>query len=603
MKNSKDILLRNEINEKYKWNIEKIYLSNKNWEEEYNLLSKNLINLNKFKGKLKNSSQNLLDCLKEYEIMSIKIDKLYVYAHMRLHEDNTNSENQIISNKADNLISEFNTLSSFIIPEILEISYKDLKKFLNENNELKLYTHFFENIQRKKNHTFSKKEETIISKLTEMSYTPKKIYTMLNDADIKLSEIENENNEKIKLTKSRYISFLENKSRNIRKNAFKIFHKYYIEHKNTIGAIYYNNIKSSVIISNIRNYSSSLEYYLSDDNIPINVYNNLINIVNENLDSLHYYINLRKNILNLDEIHMYDLYVPLVSDFNFEINFEKSKDIILDALSILGEDYTNILKKAFNNRWIDIYENKGKRGGAYSWGTYSVQPYVLLNYQNDINSTFTLAHEMGHALHSYYSWKSQPYIYSEYKIFVAEVASTCNEIILTNYLMKTAKNIEMKKYILNHFIDQFRGTFFRQTMFAEFEKIVHNNVENGKPLNANNFSEIYRNLNKKYFGNQIIIDNEIDIEWARIPHFYTPYYVYQYATGYSAAIIIAEKILSKEKNALENYKKFLSKGSSQYSIELLKCAGVDITTTTPIENTIKLFRKLIKKLENLFLDK
>lgn len=600
MKTNKTIPLRTEIENKYKWKLEDIYSSEKEYEEAFKNSLQNIENLSKLKGTLKNSSDTLLFCLKECDRVSLEIDKIYVYSNMKLHEDSTVSKSQILSNRAESLITEYLSKTAFITPEIIEIPEETLKQFIEENEALKVYTHFLENIQREKKHILSEKEERIISKYSEILSAPQTIFTMLNDADMTFDDIENENGEKVQLTKGRYVSFLENKSRTVRENAFNSLYNSYISHKNTIAASYYGNVKSDTIQAELRGYSSALELALSDDNIPTSVYDNLIETVHKNIHLLHRYVDLRKKLLGVDELHMYDLYVPLTSDFDMEIPYEKAKEIVKEGLKPLGKDYIENLEKGFNGGWIDVLENKGKRGGAYSWGTFSVHPYVLLNHQNDVNSTFTLAHEMGHALHSYYTWEKQPYIYSGHKIFVAEVASTCNEVLLIKHLIETAKDKEFKKYLVNHFLEQFRGTFFRQTMFAEFEKIAHEMVQKGEPLTAENLSEVYHKLNEYYFGENIIIDEKIDIEWARIPHFYNSFYVYQYATGYCAAIALAEKILKEGESAVEKYKDFLRKGNSEYSIDLLKGAGVDMTEKTPIESALKVFENLIDEMEKLF---
>lgn len=601
MKNGKSIPLREEINNKYKWHLEDIYSSKEDFEKAFENSKNEIDKILSFKGKLNNSSDTLLNCLKECDRISLEIDKIYVYANMKFHEDSTVSESQILSNRAESLITEYMAKTSFITPEILTIPKENLNKFIEENKSLKLYTHFLENIQRESKHILSDSEEKILSQFSEISSSPQNIFTMLNDADMTFKDIENEKGEKVQLTKGRYVSFLENKSREVRKEAFNSLYDSYLDHKNTIAATYYGNVKSDVITANIRGYSSALEMALSDDNIPVSVYDNLVDTVRNNLNLLHRYVSLRKKILKVDQLHMYDLYVPLTEDFEMEIPYEKAQEIVLEGLKPMGEDYIENLKKGFNGGWIDVHENKGKRGGAYSWGTYSVHPYVLLNHQDNINSTFTLAHEMGHALHSYYTWEKQPYIYSGHKIFVAEVASTCNEVLLIKHLLKTTDDKEFKKYLVNYFLEQFRGTFFRQTMFAEFEKIAHEMVQRGEPLTADNLSALYHKLNCDYFGDDIIVDEKIDIEWARIPHFYNSFYVYQYSTGYCAAIALAEKILAEGESAVKKYKEFLSKGNSEYSIDLLKGAGVDMTEKAPLESAMKVFESLLDEMEKLFL--
>ena len=385
----------------------------------------------------------------------------------------------------------------------------------------------------------------------------------------------------------------------LKKDAFDSLYASYYKQKNTIAATYSASVKSDVFFAKARKYPSALAAALEDDKIPLSVYDNLIKTVHKFLPLMHRYVALRKKLLGLDEIHMYDLYVPIVTEADKKISYEEAKQTVSKALEILGKEYTKALQEGLNSGWIDVYENEGKRSGAYSWGIYGVHPYVLLNHNDNINSMFTLAHEMGHALHSYFSWEKQPYLYSGHKIFVAEVASTCNEALLMHYLLEHTQDIPTKKYLINYFMEQFRGTLFRQTMFAEFEKITHDMAEKGEPLTYENMSQIYYDLNKQYFGEEIMIDKAISIEWARIPHFYNAFYVYQYATGYSAAIALSQKITNEGQPAIDRYLDFLSKGNSEYSIDLLKGAGVDMTTTTPIENAMSVFESLLNQLDSL----
>ena len=599
MAENKKVLKREQVNKDYTWKLEDLYEDDSVWENDYNILNKQLNDLKKFKGTLSRDSQSILSCLKYCDALSVTADKLYVYANMKFHEDSTNTFYQNLSNKAEQLIINYSSAASYIVPEIINISEEKLNGFLEESNELKTYSHFLDNIIRQKNHTLSEKEENILAKTSELSNASQNIFSMINEADMKFPNILDEHDEEIELTKGRYITFLESTNREVRKNAFINFYKTYLKQKNTIAATYYENVKKDVFYAKIRNYPSSLEHALNDDKIPTDVYSNLIETVNNNLHLMHRYIALRKKLLNVDELHMYDLYTPLVQDLKMKITYAEAKETVLKGLSPLGNEYVENLKNGFNNRWIDVYENEGKRGGAYSWGTYSSHPFVLLNHNDTINSMFTIAHEMGHALHSFYTWETQPYIYSGHKIFAAEVASTVNEALLMEYMLKNTTDIKAKKYLINYFMEQFRGTLFRQTMFAEFEKTTHEMVENGEPLNVQNLNELYRNLNIKYFGNDIVIDEYIDFEWARIPHFYNAFYVYQYATGYSAAITLSRKILNEGTPAINNYLNFLKTGNSDYSINLLKNAGVDMETPYPVEQAMKVFEGLINTMENL----
>lgn len=590
---------RTEMNTDYTWILEDIYSSTEKWEKDFSFCQNSIQFLNTFIGKIGTSAQILLDCLNQNFETGFMIEKLYVYAFMRFHEDSTNTIYQQLSSRAETLMIQYSSASSFIVPEILAIPEQTLSDFRKQLTALKQYDHFFDNILRQKQHTLSSEQEYIIAQASEMGGAPKTIFTMLNDADMKFPDIKNENDQTVQLTKGRYTSFLENNNRRVRKDAFFTLYNTYLKQKNTIAAIYSASVKSDVFFANMRKYPSSLHAALDDDNIPVAVYDNLIQTVHRFLPLMHRYIAMRKKMLGVDQLHMYDLYVPLVPDADKKISYQQAKQTVSEALKILGRQYSDALQKGLNSGWIDVYENEGKRSGAYSWGIYSVHPYVLLNHNDNINSMFTLAHEMGHALHSYFTWQKQPYLYSGHKIFVAEVASTCNEALLMHYLLQNTEDNTTKKYLINYFLEQFRGTLFRQTMFAEFEKITHDIVEKGEALTCENMSQIYYDLNKKYFGDDIVIDKEIAIEWARIPHFYNAFYVYQYATGYSAAIALSQKITKEGQPAIDRYLDFLSKGNSEYSIDLLRGAGVDMTTTTPIENAMAVFEDLLNQMEKL----
>lgn len=598
MQTVKTLPKRSEVNASNTWKIEDIYPSDQDWKKELeSILKQNY--LEKFQGILAHSAKNLLDALTVYHETSCVIDKLYVYATMKFHEDSTNSFYQTMSNQAELLLIGYSAKTSFLIPEIVEIPEKKLQQFQKEEKGLELYAHLLENITRQKKHTLSQKEEELLAKTAELANAPQTIFTMLNDADMRFPNIKDENGEEVELTKGRYTTFLENQNRQVRKQAFETLYDTYLKQKNTLAASYYASVKGDAFYANVRNYDSALQAALEDDKIPVSVYDTLLETVHESLPLLHRYVALRKKMLGVDELHMYDLYVPVVKQVQKEISYEEAKQTVQKALSVMGNDYVQALQKGFDGGWIDVYENEGKRSGAYSWGTYSAHPYVLLNHNNTINSMFTVAHEMGHALHSYFTWQKQPYVYGGHKIFVAEVASTCNEALLMEYLLKHTDEKEMKKYLINYFMEQFRGTFFRQAMFAEFEKITHEMVERGEPLTCENLSKIYHDLNCLYYGNDIVIDEKIDIEWARIPHFYNAFYVYQYATGYCAAIALSRQILSEGAPAVKRYLEFLSKGDSEYSIDLLKGAGVDMTQKQPLQQAMKVFEELLNELERL----
>jgi oligoendopeptidase F len=424
---------------------------------------------------------------------------------------------------------------------------------------------------------------------------------MFNNADLAFAPIENEHGKKVPLTHGAYVSWMHSHNRRVRKDAFSSLYREYAGFRNTMAAIFEANAKQSAFFARVRHYNSSLEAALDENNIPVSVYENLITSVRENMEPIYRYMNIRKKIMGLDELHMYDIYVPLVKDVDKRISFEEAKEMVKEGLSPLGEEYQRLLQEGFDNRWIDVYENENKRTGAYSWGAYGTHPYVLLNYQNTLNDVFTLAHEMGHAIHSWYSDDNQAYLYAGYKIFVAEVASTCNESLLIHYFIEHTEDKQEKAYLINYLLEQFRSTLYRQTMFAEFEKITHGIVDQGGTLNAQTISKIYQDLNKAYYGDEVVSDREIKYEWARIPHFYTPFYVYQYATGFSAAIAISTRILAGDKETLEGYFRFLKSGSSMSPLELLKLTGVDMTKRDTVDNALKVFADYVEKFEDLML--
>lgn len=590
---------REEIDSKYKWKLEDIYASIDNWEEDFNTVKKYASEIIKFKGTLKEDANNLLECLKlSNKLMSIN-DSVFVYARMKKDENNADSTYQSLADRASALMTEAYTSVSFIVPEIISIPEDKLNSYLEENKELQVYRQFLHEILRQKEHVLSEKEEELLALSSEMAGSPREIFTMFNNADIQFPFIKDEDGEEIELTKGRYVKFLESKDRRVRKDAFQALYGTYSKFKNTLAASLIGNIKAAKFYATSARYDSSLESSLDDDNISIDVYDNLIETVNRNLPLLHRYLELRKKALKLKELHMYDLYVPIVDESKKNISYKEALKLVESGLYPLGEEYLEYLREGFTKGWIDVYENQGKTSGAYSWGAYTTHPYVLLNYQGTINDVFTIAHEMGHAIHSYYTNKTQPYVYSEYKIFVAEVASTVNESLLTNYLLNKTTDRMEKAYLLNHYLEQFRGTIFRQVMFAEFEKIVHSKHKNGEPLTSEILSNIYYDLNRKYFEAGVNVDKEISMEWARIPHFYTSFYVYKYATGFSSATAISNMILKEGQPAVDRYIKFLKSGGSNYPLELLKITGVDLSTPKPVQDALDRFGEILAELESL----
>ncbi len=599
MATNKNLPKREDINLQFKWKLEDVYSDISLWEKDFKKVKGIAIQIEGFKGKLAESSQMLLDCLKmSDELLSLN-DKVFVFARMKRDEDNGNSTYQALTDRASTLATEVFAAISFIVPEMLNIPEDKLLSYAKSDKELSVYLFMIQESLRQKEHILSEKEEQLLAMSAEISDAAGDVFTMFNNADIKFPYIKDEEGEEVEVTKGRYVAFLESKDRRVRKDAFDAVYSTYRKVKNTLATTLTANVKKNRFYSMVRKYPSAIEASLDNDNVSVNVYNNLIETINNNLNLLDRYLKLRKKALKLEELHMYDLYVPMVEEFDKKIPYEEAKATILEALKPLGEEYIGYLQKGMNSGWIDVYENEGKTSGAYAWGSYKTHPYVLLNYQDKINDVFTLAHEMGHALHSFYTNMTQPYVYSEYKIFVAEVASTVNESLLMRYLLPRAKSKQEKAYLLNHYLEEFRGTVFRQTMFAEFEKIIHEKVEQGDALNSKELCDMYYQLNRKYFGETVNVDEDISMEWSRIPHFYSSFYVYKYATGFSAATAIAEKILTEGKPAVDKYLEFLKSGGSNYPIELLKIAGVDMSSPQPIQDALAVFEKTLDELEGI----
>ncbi|MES9773197.1 oligoendopeptidase F, partial [Priestia megaterium] len=590
---------RSEIKVEDTWKLEDIFASDDAWEKEFEEVKALIPQMEKFKGKLGESAQTLYDALQEQDELTMRVSKLYTYAHMRYDQDTTNSFYQGLNDRIKTLYTQIASALSYVTPEILSIEESKIKQYMAEHKELKLYAHALDEITRERPHILSESEEALLAQASEVLGSSSNTFGMLNNADLEFPSIKDENGEEVEITHGRYIRFLESSDRRVRKEAFKAVYETYGKFKNTFASTLSGTVKKDNFSARVRHYNSARHSALSTNNIPEEVYDNLVKTVNDNLHLLHRYIDLRKKVLGIEELHMYDLYTPLVKDVKMEVTYEEAKDYILKGLKPLGEDYLNVLKEGFENRWVDVHENKGKRSGAYSSGTYGTNPYILMNWQDNVNNLFTLAHEFGHSVHSYYTRKTQPYPYGDYSIFVAEVASTCNEALLNDYLLKTIDDEKQRLYLLNHYLEGFRGTVFRQTMFAEFEHDVHVRAQNGEPLTPELLTKLYYDLNKKYFGDNLVIDEEIGLEWARIPHFYYNYYVYQYATGFSAAAALSKQILEEGDAAVERYVGFLKSGSSDYPIEVLKKAGVDMTTSQPIEEALAVFEEKLTEMERL----
>lgn len=590
---------RSEIEDKYKWDLEKTYKNIIEVDFDINKYNNIVDKMVEFKGKILITSQSLYDFYILNEEADKLIEKLYVYSHMKCDEDTTAEAGQSLKMKIDKICEEGQEKLSFIVPEILEKDYSVISKYIEENPKLSKYKFDLEKIFRFRNHILNEEQEELLAKATSVMGIGDKVFYNLDNTDIKYGNVLDDNDQLIELTNSNYSNFMLSKSRRVRENAFNAMYNYWESIKNTVSTTLSGRIKENIFLSKIRQYDNPLQSSLYGDNIDVNVYDNLIETVHKNLDKLHNYMNVRKSIMKLDEIHMYDIYVDLVDGVNENINFEEGKNIIFEALKPLGDEYLRDLKKAFTERWIDIYPNHGKKSGAYSWGCYETPPYLLLNYINNSDSVSTMAHELGHSMHSYYSIKNQDYLYSSYPIFLAEIASTVNEMLLNEYLYNKADSREEKIFYITEFLDKIRTTLYRQTMFAEFEKIMHEKEKDNISLTEKEFSDTYYDLNKLYYGENVISDELIRYEWEKIPHFYNSFYVYKYATGISAAVAIVSDILNNKSGIKEKYLEFLSSGGNDYPLDILKKLGVDMTSEEPVQKCLDMFEDKLNELKIL----
>ncbi|OMF82338.1 oligoendopeptidase F [Paenibacillus peoriae] len=579
------------------WKLEDLFPNRKAWDQEYEEVKQLAKKAEQFQGKL-NSAESIGSCFKLEDELSLKTERVYVYAHLHHDEDTAEPTYQGLSQKAKKLGVEVSESLSFVTPEILALPDHQLDAFI-EDPKLADYRFTLQEMKREKAHILGKTEEALLAQVGNLAQAPQTIFGMLNNADLKFPKIKDENGKEVELTHGSYIQFLESPHREVRERAFKAVYDTYAKNKNTIASTLSANVNKNIFYSRVRKYPSVLEMSLYGDNIPKEVYTNLIDTIHESLPLLHRYIKLRKKLLGVGELHMYDLFAPLVDEYKMDITYEDAKTQTKEGLKPLGEDYLASLQKGYDERWIDVYENENKRTGAYSWGAYGTHPYVLLNHKDNLNSMFTLAHEMGHALHSYYSDNALKYRDAQYTIFLAEVASTTNEALLMDYLLNKSTDPKEKMYLLTYYADQFRTTVFRQTMFAEFEKIVHERAEQGESLTPQLLSEIYYDLNVKYHGPGMKVDKDIEMEWARIPHFYNSFYVYKYATGFSAATSFSKQILEEGQPAVDRYLGFLKSGGSDYSINILKKAGVDMSSPQPIREAMSVFEEVITEMEKL----
>lgn len=599
---AKKVLSREEVPVELTWDLEGIFQSDEAWEQEFKDIEKLIPEAEKYRGKVADSAQNLYDTLQFSDKLSERFGRLYVYSHLKHDQDTANGKYQAMESRIRSLGAKFSAAWSFVTPEILSIEEETIKNYINEYEPLSLYNQMLTELNLERPHVLTADKEELLAQFSEVTGASGNTFSALNNADLEFPTVKNDEGEEVQLTHGNYVTFLESDNREVRESAFKAMYKTYGQFKNTFATTLAGNVKAHNVSARIRKYDSARHSAMSNNHIPEKVYDQLISTIHEFLPVLHRYVSLRKKVLGVDELHMYDLFTPLVKEVKIEMPYEKAKEIMVKSFEPLGEGYQEIVQKGLDSRWVDVLENKGKRSGAYSSGTYGTNPFVLMNWQNNLDNLFTLAHEFGHSMHSYFTRKNQPYPYASYSIFVAEVASTCNEELLFDYLLRTTEDAQQKIYLLNHWLDGFRSTVFRQTMFAEFEHIVHELDRNGEAITAERLTEIYYDLNKQYFGEDMTVDEEIGLEWARIPHFYYNYYVYQYATGQSAATALSKQILEEGQPAVDRYiNNFLKAGCSDFPIEVLKAAGVDMESPAPIQEACKVFEEKLNELEALLL--
>lgn len=595
-----EVLTRQDVDVTETWNLESIYATNEAWEEEFESVKAMLPLLVEYKGRLGQSAKTLYEGLQLRDEVSRRLYKLYTYAHMRYDENTADSFYQAMNDRARTLASQIGATLAFMTPELLAVPKSTIETYLNENPDLAMYRHAFDELNQEREHVLTEAEEAILAKAGEVLGQSGTTFGMLNNADLTFPKIKGEDGEETELTHGRFITFLESSDRSVREAAFKAMYGTYAKYTNTLASTLAGSVKKDNFYADVRKFPSARAAALHGNAIPESVYDGLVEAVHEHLPLLHRYVALRKRVLGLDELHVYDMYTPLVSEVEMKVSYEEAKQLMVEGLAPLGAEYKHILEEGLSERWVDVRETRGKRSGAYSSGAYDTQPFILMNWQDNINNLFTLAHEFGHSVHSYYTRKSQPYPYGDYSIFVAEVASTTNEALLNDYLLKKVTDRKEKLYLLNNQLETFRGTLFRQTMFAEFEHAIHDAARLGQSLTPEFLTSTYYALNQKYFGEEIVLDEEIGLEWARIPHFYYNYYVYQYATGISAAAALTDQILEEGQPAVERYiNNFLKAGSSDYPIEVLKAAGVDMTTKAPVEAALRQFERVLDEFEAL----
>lgn len=595
------IPIREDIEEKYKWNLKDIYDSDEKWEDDFSWVEKNINKYHKFEGTLGLSAENLLACLKFDEEVGIKLERLYLYSMLSKDSDMRAAKYQGMDDRIKTVYSKALAASSYIKPELLNVDERKLLIMINSHPDLGIYRHSIEDLLRFRKHTLDKEQEELLAMAGDVTQVSYNAFSLLTNADLKFPVISDENGSQIEMSHSRFYSALYSKDREYRKRAYKAYLTTFIDNINSLGALFNGNIKSNIFYARARKYNSAQEAALDKNNIPISVYNNLVEAVNNNFQPMHRWTALKKKLLGLDELHSYDSYVTLFDQkLEKKYSYDESKQIVIDSLKIMGDDYLNSLKKAFDNRWIDVYETKAKRSGAYSSGTaFGVHPYVLLNWTDLLNDVFTLAHEMGHNMHSYYTGLNQPYPYANYSIFLAEVASTFNESLLLDHLISISESKEEKLFLLEKYLNNITTTVYRQVMFAEFEDTTHSKLENGVALTSDVLCNLFKDVFQKYWGPEMVIDTEETYTWARVPHFYYNFYVYQYATGFAASEALAQKVKKEGQPAVQKYLNFLKSGSSDYPINILRNAGVDMNSQEPILAVTRKMNQLIDEIENL----
>jgi len=588
---------RETIESQYKWNLDTLFTSDEAWEKTFKEVSNSLGDFEEFKGSLTQDADTLYKAFKLSETSGRQLSNLMTYARMKSDENTKDTHYQGLSARMESLYGQYREATSFFLPELIQSDEAHIMGLL-EDERLKLYTQHISNILRARPHTLSQESENLLAQASELMSTPSNAFGMLSGADLKFPSVEKDG-ETYDISHGSFVPLLMNEDRKLREEVYNKYYGVFTDHKNVFASLLSSEVKKNIFNAKARKHSSARASALFENNVPESVYDNLIDAVHNNLDAMHEYIDLRKKMLGVDELRPYDLYVPLIDNVDMAFDYESGKQTVLDSLQVLGDDYTSVVEKSYTDGWIDVYENEGKRSGAYSWGTYDSKPYILLNYHDKLSDVFTLTHEMGHSMHSYYTRKTQEHVYGNYSIFVAEVASTTNEALLNHHLLSRVEDKREKLYLLNNYLENFRGTVFRQTMFAEFERDIHAAVESGKALTSETLSQMYRDLNEKYYGPSLKVDDYLSLEWARIPHFYYNFYVFQYATGFSSAEALAKKITTEGQPAIDAYFDFLSAGCSDYPIEVLKKAGVDMNTSEPVDKALDTFRSLVKEMKSL----